>query len=109
MNCPVAKLIHTCRPADFSFYGNKIFQSTFIKILSPGASLFTTLCWTLLNSGIALIGYWAAACVIDNRYMGRLRLQLLGFFWVAVLFYVSAIWCAIFAHLQNVTQIAWPV
>ena len=35
---------------DFSFYGNKIFQSTFIKILSPNASLFTTIAWTLLNS-----------------------------------------------------------
>ena len=36
---------------DFSFYGNKVFQSAFIAILSPGASLFTTLLWTLLNSG----------------------------------------------------------
>lgn len=36
---------------DFSFYGNKVFQSTFIGILSPGASIFTTLLWTLLNSG----------------------------------------------------------
>lgn len=36
---------------DFSFYGNKVFQSTFIAILSPGASIFTTLLWTLLNSG----------------------------------------------------------
>ena len=36
---------------DFSFYGNKVFQSTFIAILSPGASLFTNLLWTLLNSG----------------------------------------------------------
>ena len=33
-----------------------------------------------------------AAAVVDNRYIGRLRLQLLGFFMVAVLFYVSAIW-----------------
>lgn len=36
---------------DFAFYGNKIFQSTFISILSPGASLFVNLLWTLLNSG----------------------------------------------------------
>ena len=40
---------------DFSFYGNKIFQSTFIGILSPGASLFTSLLWTLLNSGRSLL------------------------------------------------------
>ena len=41
---------------DFSFYGNKVFQSSFIQILSPGASLLTTLLWTLLNSGCALVG-----------------------------------------------------
>lgn len=77
---------------DFSFYGNKVFQSTFIAILSPGASIFVTLLWTLLNSGVALIGYYLAATVVDNRYVGRLRLQLLGFFMVAVLFFTSAIW-----------------
>lgn len=43
-------------------------------------------------AGVALIGYYLAAAVVDNRYIGRLRLQLLGFFMVAVLFYVSAIW-----------------
>ena len=41
---------------DFSFYGNKTFQSAFIQILSPGASLLTSLLWTLLNSGCALVG-----------------------------------------------------
>lgn len=45
---------------DFSFYGNKVFQSEFIQILSPGASLLTTLLWTLLNSFCALVG-WAAS------------------------------------------------
>ena len=45
-----------CCAQDFSFYGNKVFQSSFIQILSPGASLLTTLLWTLLNSGCALIG-----------------------------------------------------
>ena len=29
---------------------------------------------------------------MDHKYLGRLRLQLLGFAWVAALFYVSAIW-----------------
>lgn len=42
-------------------------------------------------AGVALIGYYMAAAVVDNRYIGRLRLQLLGFAFVAVLFYVSAI------------------
>ena len=43
-------------------------------------------------AGIALIGYYLAATVVDNRYIGRLRLQLLGFAMVATLFMVSAIW-----------------
>ena len=58
--------------------------------LSVVADLEETLLWTLLNSGVALIGYWLAACVIDNPKVGRLRLQLLGFGAVTVLFYISA-------------------
>src|SRR5947209_4644232 len=64
---------------DFSFYGNKIFQSSFIKILSPNATILVNLLWTLLNSFVALLGYYLAAAVIDNVRVGRLRLQLLGF------------------------------
>jgi hypothetical protein len=47
---------------DVSFYGNKLFQSTFIKIISGGknATIMTNLLWTLLNSGVALIGYYFA-------------------------------------------------
>lgn len=68
-----------------------MFQSTFISILTPGgASLLTNLLWTLLNSGIALIGYWVAAFLVDDIYYGRLRMQLFGFIFVAALFYVGA-------------------
>jgi hypothetical protein len=52
---------------DFGFYGNKIFQSEFIEILSPGASVTTNLAWTLLNSGVALIGYYFSAALVDNK------------------------------------------
>lgn len=47
---------------DVSFYGNKLFQSTFINIISGGrtTSILTNLLWTLLNSGVALIGYYFA-------------------------------------------------
>ncbi|KAK9842394.1 hypothetical protein WJX84_005508, partial [Apatococcus fuscideae] len=89
-----SRLLATCGTWflwDFSFYGNKVFQSTFIGILTPGgASLLTNLLWTLLNSGIALIGYWVAAFLIDDIYYGRLRMQLFGFLFVAALFYVGA-------------------
>ena len=53
-------------------------------------SLLTNLLWTLLNSGISLIGYWAAAYMIDDVYYGRKRMQFFGFIFVAVCFYVAA-------------------
>lgn len=34
--------------------------------LFAGASLLTTLLWTLLNSGCALVGYYLTAAVIDH-------------------------------------------
>ena len=40
---------------DVSFYGNKLFQSTFIAIIAPGSSILTGLLWTLLNSFVALV------------------------------------------------------
>ena len=54
------------------------------------ADLEEVLLWTLLNSGVALIGYWLAAAVVDNPKVGRLRLQLLGFAADAILFYIAA-------------------
>ena len=33
----------------------QLFQSTFIKILYPGATILTTLEWTLLNSAVSLV------------------------------------------------------
>jgi len=38
-----------------SFYGNKLFQSAFIAVIAPGASILTGLLWTLLNSLVALV------------------------------------------------------
>ncbi|CAK0752621.1 hypothetical protein CVIRNUC_002160 [Coccomyxa viridis] len=75
---------------DVSFYGNKLFQSTFIKILSPGASILLTLEWTLLNSFISLIGYYFSAFTVDKPWMGRVRLQSMGFCMVFVLFLCCA-------------------
>ena len=43
------------------------------------AGITTTLAWTLLNSGVALIGYYFSAALVDNIYWGRVRIQLIGF------------------------------
>ncbi|KAL4429622.1 hypothetical protein ABPG77_008671 [Micractinium sp. CCAP 211/92] len=76
---------------DFAFYGNKLFQSQFINVISPGASRYVQMQWTLLNSGIALLGYYCAAFTIDRRWMGRRRLQCMGFMMMFVLFLLCGI------------------
>ena len=79
---------------DFAFYGNKLFQGTFIKTINPQATLFEVLLWTTLNSFIALIGYYFAAFTIDKPWMGRTRMQAMGFMWIGFLFLM----CSMFYH-----------
>ncbi len=38
-------------------------------------TVLDTLEWTLLNSAIALMGYYVAAFTIDCKWMGRYRMQ----------------------------------
>lgn len=55
--------------------GQKIFQSEFIGIIHPGANLIGQLEYNLLNSSVALFGYYLAAATIDRPWMGRRRMQ----------------------------------
>ena len=48
---------------------------TCVSFHAATTSITVTLAWTLLNSGIALIGYWFAAALVDNIHWGRVRLQ----------------------------------
>eukprot|EP00798_Chlamydomonas_sp_ICE-L_P032550 gene32550-17267_t len=64
---------------DFAFYGNKLFQSTFISILYPLATQYEQQKWTVLNCAIALMGYYAAALMVDKPWYGRRRMQNVGF------------------------------
>ena len=79
-------LFFCLRHRDFAFYGNKLFQGKFIKIINPTASLFQILLWTCLNSLVALVGYYFAAFTIDKPWMGRTRMQAQGFLWIGFLF-----------------------
>lgn len=56
----------------------QLFQSTFIKIINPKASIIEVLEWTALNSAVALVGYYFAAFTIDRPWMGRMRMQVRG-------------------------------
>jgi len=74
---------------DVAFYGNKLFQGTIITALvGKNATLLITFEYTLLNSFIALIGYYFAAFTIDYAWMGRVRMQNMGFAIDAILFLV---------------------
>lgn len=76
---------------DVFFYGNKLFQSQFIKVLTPGnKSVVTGWLWTMLNTGVALVGYYMASFLIDNKLYGRKWMMIVGFFLDFVLFVVPA-------------------
>ncbi|KIR57991.1 Pi-transporter A-1 [Cryptococcus bacillisporus CA1873] len=79
---------------DFLFYGNKLFASTFIEIISPNAAgnVIVTWNWNMVNIGVSLCGYYLAAFLIDHKFYGRKRMQIIGFLGDAVLFMICAIW-----------------
>jgi len=77
---------------DFLFYGNKLFSSTFIKIIDPNAAsnVITTWNWNLLNVGVEMFGYYMAALLIDHKFYGRKRMQIFGFLADGILFLIPA-------------------
>lgn len=53
---------------DVFFYGNKLFQSEFIAVLTPGnKSVMTGWLYNLVNVGVSLCGYYLASLLIDNK------------------------------------------
>jgi len=65
---------------DVFFYGNKLFQSQFIAVLTPGnTSVMTGWLWNLVNVGVALVGYYLASFLIDNKLYGRKWMMIIGF------------------------------
>ena len=76
---------------DVFFYGNKLFQSKFIAVISPNdKSVTTSWLWTLANVGVELAGYYGAMFVIDNKLYGRKWGQIVGFMLCFILFVVPA-------------------
>ena len=75
---------------DIVFYGNKLFQGKFITIIEGGRhpTIYSVMKYSVVNCTVALVGYWCAAVVIDRPWMGRLRLQILGFFMVTIVFFI---------------------
>jgi hypothetical protein len=52
---------------DIVFYGNKLFQATMIKgVIGPNPTLGDIYSYTLINSAVALAGYYLCAFTIDK-------------------------------------------
>lgn len=76
---------------DVFFYGNKLFQSQFIRVISPGnGSVLTIWIWNLINVIISLAGYYLASMLIDNKFYGRKMMQQVGFFMCFIMFVIPA-------------------
>jgi len=75
---------------DVFFYGNKIFQGVFIKIIAPGSSVFEGWLWNLVNITVSLVGYYMAAILVDHKLWGRKRMQFTGFFMAFLIFLICA-------------------
>ncbi|KAI0176363.1 MFS general substrate transporter [Hypoxylon sp. FL1284] len=76
---------------DIFFYGNKLFQGQFIKVVTGGeGTVMTGWTWNLVNVVVSLAGYYAASMVIDNKMYGRKTMQQVGFLMCFIMFVVPA-------------------
>eukprot|EP00986_Skeletonema_menzelii_P012868 scaffold7268_cov159-Skeletonema_menzelii.AAC.1 len=74
---------------DIAFYGLKLFSGPIFNAINPKGDLVTNNGYLLINNICALVGYYAAAYVIDKPSIGRKRLQVASFIICAVLFFVT--------------------
>ena len=76
---------------DVFFYGNKLFQNEFIKVITPNSStVMTGWLYNLINVGVSLCGYYLASFLIDNKMYGRKWMMIIGFLADFILFVVPA-------------------
>ncbi|KAH8820364.1 putative inorganic phosphate transporter C8E4.01c [Xylogone sp. PMI_703] len=88
---------------DVFFYGNKLFQSQFIKVISPNDnSVVTGWLWNLVNVFVSLAGYYLASFLIDNKLYGRKNMMQVGFLMDFVLFVVPAFHYNYYSHTKGI-------
>eukprot|EP00984_Skeletonema_dohrnii_P026992 scaffold16422_cov78-Skeletonema_dohrnii-CCMP3373.AAC.1 len=88
---------------DIAFYGNKLFQSTFLLALTGENATLTQISGaSAINAFVALLGYYAAAMIVDKPTIGRLRLQQTGFVITGTLFLICGF---LSEHLSSTTLV----
>lgn len=90
---------------DVFFYGNKLFQSEFIKVIMPHSnSIMPGWLYNLINVGVSLCGYYLASFLIDNKLYGRKHMQTLGFLMDFILFVVPAFNFKYYTTLEHIKE-----
>ncbi|KAG4415939.1 hypothetical protein IFR04_010957 [Cadophora malorum] len=93
---------------DVFFYGNKLFQSQFIKVISPASSasgnVMTGWLWNLVNVGVSLCGYYLASFLIDNKLYGRKWMQQIGFLMCFIFFVVPAFHYKYYTGIEHIKE-----
>ena len=84
-NCPFDLTTHIFTSVTYVTTWGEVAVKHQVMVIEPPTmfrigkvSITVTLAWTLLNSGIALIGYWFTATLIDNINWGRFRIQVIS-------------------------------
>jgi hypothetical protein len=73
------------------FYGNKLFQGTFIAVINPNSVGVTpNWLWNLINIVVELCGYYLASFFVDNKLYGRKWMQIIGFLVCFICFAIPA-------------------
>ncbi|SPO07019.1 related to inorganic phosphate permease [Cephalotrichum gorgonifer] len=76
---------------DVFFYGNKLFQGQFIKVISPNdSSVMTGWTWNMVNVVVSMCGYYCASLLIDHKLYGRKMMQQVGFLMCFIMFVIPA-------------------
>ena len=88
---------------DVFFYGNKLFQSQFISVISSNPeSPMVGWVWNLCNIFVSLVGYYLASFLVDHKLYGRKRMMEVGFFMDFVLFVIPAFAYDYFVGSQHI-------
>ncbi|KAK9376443.1 major facilitator superfamily domain-containing protein [Lipomyces chichibuensis] len=89
---------------DVFFYGNKLFQSQFIAVISPtSTSVMEGWLYNLVNVGVSLAGYYLAALLIDHKLYGRKKMMIVGFLMDFILFIVPGFHYKYYTEKTHIT------